>query len=141
MGNFLFLAVAAAKTMAENEPAVGTVVITGISIVFGVLVLLYLLITLEGVIFTAIDNKKKGIKPEKKAPVATVKPAQSAAPAPVAKAAVIEQGISGEIIAAISAAVAAMEGGSRYTIRSLSRVKQGRSAWGGAGVASNTEPF
>ena len=141
MGNFSFLAVAAAKTMAENEPAVGTVVITGISIVFGVLVLLYLLITLEGVIFTAIDNKKKGIKPEKKAPVAAAKPT----PAPAAKAAVktaaVEQGIPGEIIAVISAAVAAMEGGSRYTIRSLSRVKQGRSAWGGAGVASNTEPF
>ena len=141
MGNFSFLAVAAAKTMAENEPAVGTVVITGISIVFGVLVLLYLLIALEGVIFTAIDNKKKGIKPEKKAPVAAAKPAPASAAKAAVKTAAVEQGIPGEIIAVISAAVAAMEGGSRYTIRSLSRVKQGRSAWGGAGVASNTEPF
>ena len=101
------------------------------------MVLLYLLITFEGVIFTSIDKKKGSKKAPAKAPAAApqaVKPAP--APAPV-----VEAGIPGEVVAAIAAALACMEGGSRYAVRSISRAKTGRSAWGQAGVVSYTEPF
>ena len=52
----------------------------------------------------------------------------------------VEQGIPGEVVAAISAAVACMEGG-RYSLRSVARQRKGRSAWGDAAVASYTQPF
>ncbi|MEG2672785.1 MAG: OadG family transporter subunit [Ruthenibacterium sp.] len=133
--------VAGAIKMAEGEPAVGTVVATGLIIVFSVLILLYLLISLEGIIFRSIDNKKKGIvsaTPKKEA--ASVQKAS----APIAKAAaapIVEKGIPGEVVAAIAAAISAMEGNGRYTIRTLTRAKTGRSAWGSAGVSSYTDPF
>ncbi|MEG2833737.1 MAG: OadG family transporter subunit [Ruthenibacterium sp.] len=133
--------VAGAIKMAEGEPAVGTVVATGLIIVFSVLILLYLLISLEGIIFRSIDNKKKGIVSTPKKEAAPVAKA-SAAVAKASTAPIIEKGIPGEVIAAIAAAISAMEGGNnRYTIRSLTRAKTGRSAWGVAGVSSYTEPF
>ena len=52
----------------------------------------------------------------------------------------VEQGIPGEVVAAISAAVACMEGG-RYSLRSVARQRKGRSAWGDAAVAAYTQPF
>ena len=58
------------------EPSIATVIITGLVLVFAILVLLYLIITLQGKIFVSIDNKKKA-KTE----------AAKAAPAPAAKAA------------------------------------------------------
>lgn len=139
-----FLAVAAETVSGKPEPSVGVVVATGLILVFGVLILLYLLITLEGIIFTAIDQKKKGVKA--KAPAKTAEPAQAKAAAPVKaaapKAPVVEAGISGEIVAAIAAAVACMENGGRYVVRSVKRAKKsGRNAWGQAGVNSYTEPF
>lgn len=118
----------------QTSPSVGVVVATGLTIVFSILILLYLLISLEGVIFKAIDSRKNGAAPQQKqAPKAAPAPAANVAPA-------VEKGIPGEVVAAIAAAVAALEGG-KYTVRSVTRAKQGRSAWGGAGVASYTEPF
>lgn len=125
----------ALAAVADSDPSTGTVVAAGISIVFAVLILLYLLISLEGVIFSSIDKKKVGVRSAPKAPAAP-----AVKPAPKAVAPVIEAGIPAEVVAAISAAIACMDGGN-YTIRSLKRVKQGRSAWGNAGVASYTEPF
>ena len=64
------------------------------------------------------------------------------APAP-ASAPVIEEGISGEVVAAISAAVYAMEGGSAV-IRSVSRKASPvstRNPWAQAAVVDNTRPF
>ena len=55
---------------------------------------------------------------------------------PAVKAPVVEEGIPGEVVAAIAASLACMDGGSRYTLRSLKRVKTGRNAWAQAGVAS-----
>lgn len=51
----------------------------------------------------------------------------------------IDMGISEEVIAVISAAVAAMGGG--YTLRSVKRAKPARSAWATAGLMQNTQPF
>ena len=135
MGISQFLTVAANTASGNPEPSVGVVVATGLILVFGVLVLLYLLITLEGIIFTSVDRRKKGAPAPKK----------EAAPAPKAaapKAPVVEAGIPGEVVAAIAAAIACMDGGEHYTLRSVKRTRvSGRSAWGQAGVVAYTEPF
>lgn len=144
MGISKFLTVAATNVSGNPEPSVGVVVATGLILVFGVLVLLYLLISLEGVVFSAIDQKKKGTPVQKSAPAPKKEPAP--APSPVvksaAKAPAVQEGIPGEVIAAISAALVCMEGGAGYTLRSVKRVKaSGRSAWGQAGINAYTEPF
>ena len=126
------------------EASDGTVVLTSITLVFAMLVALCLIITLEGKIFDNINNKKNG-KPAPKAPAAS---AAKAAPAakPAAPAAKADNGsIPGEIIAAISAAVASVCGGNAV-IRGIKRVSKPaagsrRGAWGDAGVREHTAPF
>lgn len=142
----LLRAAAFAFNMAEGEPEWPVVVITGILLVFGVLVLLYLIIAFEGVIFTAIDNRKAAAKSAKSAPAPSAPPAPKAPPAAKAAPAPppapkVQAGIPGEIVAAIAAAVSCMEGEKKFAIRSIKRAKKGRSAWSSAGVMSNTEPF
>ena len=127
------------------EASDGTVVLTSITLVFAMLVALCLIITLEGKIFDNINNKKNG-KPA--APKAPATPAAKAAPAakPAAPAAKADNGsIPGEIIAAISAAVASVCGGNAV-IRGIKRVSKPaagsrRGAWGDAGVREHTTPF
>ena len=121
----------------------GTVVLTSITLVFAMLVALCLIITLEGKIFDAINNKKNNKPAAPKAPAA---PAAKASPAaPVAKA---DNGsIPGEIIAAISAAVAAVVGegavihGIRRVTKKSAAAGSRRGAWGEAGVREHTTPF
>lgn len=126
---------AVAAAAAATEPSIGVVVATGLVIVFSVLVLLYLLITVEGVIFKSIDSKKKDAKPADKPATPPAPIARAQAPAPV-----VQKGIPGEVVAAITAAIACMEGG-KFAIRSVSRAKAGRGAWGNAASAGYTEPF
>lgn len=121
------------------EASDGTVVLTSITLVFAMLVALCLIITLEGKIFDNINNKKNSKPAAPKAPAApAAKPA-----APAAKA---DNGsIPGEIIAAISAAVASVCGGNAV-IRGIKRVSKPaagsrRGAWGDAGVREHTTPF
>ena len=84
------------------------ITITGIVLVFAILVLLMTIITLEGKIFDGMNAKKAAAKAAPKAPAA--KPAapvqQAAAPAPV-----VEEGIPGDVVAAIMAAIHAMGNG------------------------------
>ena len=108
------------------------------------LVALCLIITLEGKIFDNINNKKNNKPAAPKAPAAKAAPAPAAKPAaPAAKA---DNGsIPGEIIAAISAAVATVCGGNAV-IRGIKRVSKPaagsrRGAWGDAGVREHTTPF
>lgn len=128
------------------EPSVGTVVITGVSLVFLILVVLAVIITCQGKIFDSIaDSKKKKAEAEKAARMAEM---SAAAPAPAASAPavqeqpvaepVIEEGIPQEVIAAIAAALMCM-GGGKYKLRALRKAE--RSRWGTAGVVSDTEPF
>lgn len=127
------------------EASDGTVVLTSITLVFAMLVALCLIITLEGKIFDNINNKKNGKPAAPKAPAA---PAAKAVPAakPAAPAAKADNGsIPGEIIAAISAAVATVCGGNAV-IRGIKRVSKPaagsrRGAWGDAGVREHTTPF
>ena len=113
------------------------VTLTGIVLVFLILILLMAIITLEGKIFDSMDAKKKAAKEAEKAAKAApaVKPAaavQPAAPAPQ-----VEEGIPGDVVAAIMAAIHAM-GNGKYTLRAVRRSKNG---WGNAGVNDTTAPF
>ena len=127
------------------EATDGTVVLTSITLVFAMLVALCLIITLEGKIFDNINNKKNGKPAAPKAPAAPAAKAASAAK-PAAPAAKADNGsIPGEIIAAISAAVATVCGGNAV-IRGIKRVSKPaagsrRGAWGDAGVREHTTPF
>lgn len=118
---------------------VGSVVLSGISIVFLALVLLILFVWLMDKVFKAVNGTKK--KKEAPAPKEDIKaaPAPKAVPAPV-----VEDGISDEVVAVIAAAVAAMGAESGKTFR-LAGVKRSsgsrRGAWGNAGAAENTRPF
>lgn len=135
-------------TMLALEARDASVVVTSITLVFGVLVALCLIITLEGKFFAARDKKVKEAGEAAKAALAA-KPAAPAAPAPAAPAAVAQPApaadgaIPGEIVAAITAAIVSLEG-EGVTVRSIRRAPAAgsrRGAWGDAGVLQNTRPF
>ena len=110
------------------------ITITGIVLVFAILVLLMAIITLEGKIFDGMNAKKAAAKAAApKAPAAKpAAPVQQAAPAPV-----VEEGIPGDVVAAIMAAIHAI-GNGKYTLKAVRRSKNG---WGKAGVNDTTAPF
>ena len=110
------------------------ITITRIVLVFAILVLLMAIITLEGKIFDGMNAKKAAAKAAApKAPAAKpAAPVQQAAPAPV-----VEEGIPGDVVAAIMAAIHAM-GNGKYTLKAVRRSKNG---WGKAGVNDTTAPF
>ena len=111
------------------------VTVTGIVLVFAILVLLMLIIMLEGKIFDSMNAKKKAAKEAAKAPAAQpAAPVQQAAAAPAPQ---VEEGIPGDVIAAIMAAIHAM-GNGKYTLKA---VRRGKNGWGKAGVNDTTAPF
>ncbi len=121
---------------ADNINAMWATVITGIIVVFLILaVLIGLLYVIS--FFSNLGNKKK-----KETKAAAAAPAPIPAPAPVE---VIEEDEDdAEIIAVISAAIAAYTAGDgkSYAIKKIKRAeKQPRSSWGNAGVNENTRPF
>lgn len=130
------------------EASDGTVVLTSITLVFAMLIALCLIITLEGKLFDLKNKKPADPKPQ--APAAL---AAKAAPAPAAKSAAPAApaakadngGIPGEVIAAISAAVATVMGSGAviHGIRRVSKPAAGsrRGSWGDAGVREHTTPF
>ena len=124
------------------EASDGTVVLTSITLVFAMLVALCLIITAEGKLFDALNNKKNPKPASKKAD----KPAAAPAAKPAAPAAKADNGgIPGEVIAAISAAVATVMGSGAviHGIRRVSKPAAGsrRGSWGDAGVREHTTPF
>mgnify|MGYP002527962628 FL=1 len=111
------------------------VTITGIVLVFLILILLMAIITLEDNIFDSMNAKKKAAKEAAKAPaVQPAAPVQQAAAAPAPQ---VEEGIPGDVIAAIMAAIHAM-GNGKYTLKA---VRRGKNGWGKAGVNDTTAPF
>ena len=115
------------------------VLIAGLIIVFLMLILLTLIIQLYGtIIYKNQTNKKSKTKnPEKLATINQAKPVNS----------VNTDDLSGEIIAVISAAVAALgeKNSKRYEIKnitqSLNQFNFNRSEWSMAGKLANTKPF
>lgn len=131
----------------EPEPSDITVVITGLLLVFLILVLLTFIITLQGKFFDALEAKKKQAKVQPAPPPAPSRPSAPVGGGNVSAAAVLPApgSVAPEIVAVIAAAVASLEPGS-FTIRSIKPVSRtaqasGRKAWGQAGVQSNTAPF
>ncbi len=108
------------------------VTLTGIILVFAILILLMAIIMLEGKIFDSMQAKKDAAKEAPKAPAAPVQKAETAAPAPQ-----VEEGIPADVIAAIMAAIHAL-GNGKYTLKAVRRAKNG---WGKAGVNDTTAPF
>ena len=122
------------------------VTVTGIVLVFLILVLLMAIITLEGKIFDGLGKKPvtestagniiclSGIGDitigDTICAPSCVEPI--AAPAPQ-----VEEGIPGDVVAAIMAAIHAM-GNGKYTLRA---VRRGTNGWGKAGVNDTTAPF
>ncbi len=130
-------------TLAEKGITSAKVVLTGFVVVFAMLILLIFIIKIYSAIVqkaqSAGNNSKKGKKNKDEKPAE--KPA--AAPAPVVTASAATDGISDEVVAVISAAVATMYGSSeKARIKSIKKSSDGgRSAWAKAGVLDNTRPF
>lgn len=120
---------------------VAAVVITGLVVVFSALLILVALLYLMGAIF---HRKKKPADAAKPASTAKPSPAAGATIIKASDAAVVEQnGLSEEIVAAISAAVAMISesSGKKLLIKSISRSGNSRSSWAQAGKIDNTRPF
>lgn len=131
----------AASQLADKDywGSVGILALTGILVVFLILAILIFFFWLMGTIFKAIDKSRA----EKKA---SEDAAKTEAPAAVAEAVeTVEETDDEELIAVISAAIAAYEGGGNFTIRRVS--KRGdknpktRSAWSMAGLGGNMRQF
>lgn len=160
----------AGTNIRTDEPSIAVVVITGLTLVFGILILLYLILLLEGKIFQSIDKKKqekgklealtKELEETKAALQAAQDPAQqqaALAAAAAAATAAVQGGISSQVVAAIMGAISAELGGD-FIIQSINQAEETvkaaqaqpagkpaargrRGQWGTAGVAQNTEPF
>lgn len=107
---------------------------TGIVVVFAVLVILIIIVSVLGKIMDSITNKPKK-KAEQKAEILEEKPNIVALET--------EDGISAEVVAAISGAIAVImsDEGKAYRIRSVKRTRESRPAWSAAGIQENTRPF
>lgn len=128
-----------ALTMTEKGIISAKVVLTGIVVVFAMLLLLILIIAVYGKIVSSLTNRaenKRKAKESAKVEDTQVSPAKI--PAPVANT----NGISDEVVAVISAAVASMYGSTdKVKIKSIKKSSAARSAWANAGVLNNTRPF
>lgn len=118
-----------------------SVIFTGIVIVFLVLVVLIAIMEIMGRVLGEKPKTPSGGSSAKELPQA----AAPAAPSPVIKKMEVEEGIGDEIVAVISAAIAAFTGGAgkAVSIRRAKSVKAagGRSGWSLAGLQENTQPF
>ncbi|MDE7230584.1 MAG: OadG family protein [Oscillospiraceae bacterium] len=120
--------------------SVGIITITGILVVFLILAILIIFFWLMGTIFKSIDKSRAA----KKVAIKAETPAPAAAPV-VEESPAEEEELDNddEIVAVISAAIAAYEGDSGYTIKSISRYtdRRTRSAWSLAGIGKNMSQF
>lgn len=120
-----------------------SMLLTGFTIVFSVLIFLIFIIWLYGFIITraqgkAVDkkNEKKKVKVERQPDEKPVPPVENK---PVFKPQ--SDGLSDEVVAVISAAVYSVYGSTDKV--KIKRIKKSssRSAWGNAGILNNTRPF
>ena len=117
-----------------------TVLLTGLVVVFVMLIFLTYIIKGYGAIVSSIEGKIGGNKKAQASP-APINSASAKNSAALAAPAV-QAGISDEVVAAISAAVYMMYGTSTSTVIGIHRAAQSnRSAWGMAGMLENTRPF
>ena len=102
-----------------------TVLLTGLTVVFSVLILLTIVIKVYGLIISKIQNK-------------ATKPNTNNLDNVIDD----DNDIDQEVLAVIFAAVAHMySDDSKYKIKSIKRVFTSRPAWGNASIIENTKPF
>lgn len=137
-----------------NEPPTWIVVLTGVSLVFAILLILILVINLQGAIFKSIDRKKEEKAAQPKQQGDAVKAPSSGndniSLAAVSGGAGVAAGaVPPEVVAIIAAAVAAAEeeaegmapAGTKAARGMNAAPKSRRGAWGNAGIVQSTEPF
>lgn len=134
--NFYMLAKIAPTADLDISQTAG-VIISGLSVVFLVLLLLVGFVSLFGSFF----KKSKKEPPVKQAP-----PPKQEIKKPVPSPVTVEEDDSDEIIAVISAVVAQMsiQDGKQYKIKSVKAKNQkssGRPVWASEGLRQNTNPF
>lgn len=122
-----------------------SVVIVGIVVVAAVLMILVILCSLMGKVFATID-KNKNAKLENEPPIPTA--ISSGITSTIGSTGVIQMaqnGISNEVVAAISTAVSLMleKDGVKtpFVLKSIKRSKNSRPLWNEASVRDNTSPF
>lgn len=130
--------------MNETWTLAVNVTVTGLLVVFLALIALTLLIFIMGKIISAVKSPKKPAAPTP--PKAAPKTETAPAPAAAAPQMAVEDGVGDEVIAVISAVVAALmdeEGvpAGSYAVRSVKRAREARPIWGFAGMQQNTRPF
>lgn len=134
-----------------------SVVVVGLVVVFCVLVVLVFVCWLMGVAFKAIAKRKNDQLKTDSASTPAPKAVSTSAPAVSAKKtsavkATASNGVTNEVVAAISAAVACVLGpDTKFALKSIRRVNSGdanqkggrsaRPAWNTAGITDNTRPF
>lgn len=131
--------------MLENLKLGFIILLTGIVIVFTVLVLLIGIIKLYSSLVSSVQNSienKKSKKAEtvKKEAVAP-EPKPTKAPEEKTEQVVDDSAVPLEVIAAIAAAVEVVFGQGAVKIKSVRKSSKRRSAWKSAGVAENTRSF
>ena len=129
--------------MSIDWAQVATVVLAGVGIVLGVLIVLIFVFSGFGKLVSSLEKSAKGKKTNKNSENVNATPAVKAASAvKAAPAPVVEQVISGEVVAAITAAITASEGSNQFVIRSVKRKDVGsRNPWARAAVNDNTRAF
>ena len=131
-------------SLSEKGIASGKVILTGFVVVFAVLLLLIMIIKLYSTIVQKAQQsgkkKKEKLKIEEtktSAPTPVVAPVSATPSAPS-----VQDGVTDEVVAVISAAVATIYGSSgKAKIKSIKKSNSGRSAWANAGILDNTRPF
>lgn len=119
--------------------SVGILALTGILVVFLILAILIFFFWLIGTIFKGINKAKA----EKKASVEAAKVENVAPVVETAAEAVDETDDEEELIAVISAAIAAYEGSGSFAIKSVKKrgEPRARSAWSMAGLNGSMRQF
>lgn len=129
-------------SIAEKATISLEILITGFAVVFAVLLLLILLITVYGKIFSKAEKAMLDRKVQKetdlKAEEITEEPVQADTSTAIP---VLSNGITDEVIVVIAAAVNAMYGEGTVKVKSIKKVPQSRPVWSTAGIMDNTRPF
>ncbi len=121
-------------------------VVSGLLVVFAALCVIIAFIWIMGKVMTLKENAKKSKNAQAEAAAPKAEP-KVVTPAAASKTEDVAEtdGISDEVVVAISAAISAMmlaQGNDKpFAIRSIKRVKETRNAWNAAGVIDNTRPF
>ena len=133
----------AERNFSGDWTMIWSTVVTGIAVVFLILVILVFILLIMGKIMTAGEKKAKK-KAEAEKAAAQAAPAQTAPAAVQSEPEEEYDENDEEIIAVISAAIAAYSeaDGKQYKVVGIKkREKAVRSGWSAAGISDNTRPF